>query len=183
MTKKRFDTLINPTEKELLEREPLMAFSFYLSGRNNVLLLLSDEIIDNLDNGFSISPINAEFIDKASTSMWFWTLGAYEVIRTISQAKNCFSTEFIEKINTLKKELAIVRMPSAKMEEQGKKKAVTSNRSPDGWDIDNKDLWVGSPDAPISAKLLIRLYENTMSSLTIDDIKKPHMESATYSKT
>lgn len=164
MTKKRFDTLINPTEKEMFEREPLMAFSFYLSGRNNVLLLLSDEIVDNLDNGFSTSTINGGLIDKASTSMWFWTLGAYEVIRTISQAKDCFSNEFIEKVNTLKKEWAIVRMPSAKMEEQGKKKAISSNRSPDGWDIDTKDLLVGSPENPISARLLLRLYEDTISS-------------------
>jgi len=33
MTKKRFEPLINPTEEEMFEREPLMAFSFYLSGQ------------------------------------------------------------------------------------------------------------------------------------------------------
>lgn len=154
-----------------------MAFSFYLSGRNNVLLLLSDEIIDNLDNGFIGSTIKAGFIDRASTLSWLWTLGAYEVIRTISQAKECFSDSFIEKVNSLKKQLAIVRMPNAKMEEQGKKKPVNSNRSPDGWDITNKDLLVGNPENPVSCRHLLESYEKVISSVTIKDIKKHHQES------
>jgi hypothetical protein len=181
MKNRYFEVLINPTENEMLEKEPLLAFSFYLSERNNILLLLADEIVDNLDVGFSTSPVNIELIGKASTSMWFWTLGAYEVIRTISQAKDCFSNEFIEKVNTLKKKLAIVRMPSAKMEEQGNnKKAVTSNRSPDGWDMDKKDLLVGSPHNPISARYILQLYKDTIYSLTTTDIKKHHAESSMY---
>ncbi|TKB70289.1 MAG: hypothetical protein E8D52_04395 [Nitrospira sp.] len=44
---------INPTWEQVVEREPLMAFSFYLSGRVNVLLALKDEILGHLDQGFS----------------------------------------------------------------------------------------------------------------------------------
>jgi len=110
--------------------------------------------------------------------MWFWTLGAYEIIRAISQAKDCFSDEFIQKVNPLKKQLAVVRIPNAKMEEQGKKKAVSSNRSPDGWDVDNKDLLVGSPDNPVSARLLLEAYENTILSLKLVDVKRHHTGSA-----
>lgn len=177
MKNRRFkECLENPTE-EMLTREPLMAFSFYLSGRNNVLLFLSDEIIDNLDKGFTGSTIQAELIGRASTLIWLWTLGAYEVVRTISQAKECFSDSFIEKINSLKKQLAIVRMPNAKMEEQGKKKPVNSNRSPDGWDVINKDLLVGDPEKPISGRQLLDNYDKTISSLTIKDVKKHHQES------
>ena len=178
MKNKRFkECLENPTEEEILTREPLMAFSFYLSGRNNVLLFLSDEIIDKLDSGFAGSTIQADLIDRASTLLWLWTLGAYEVVRTISQAKECFSDSFIEKVNDLKKQLAIVRMPNAKMEEQGKKKPVNSNRSPDGLDVTNKDLLVGDPENPISGRLLLDIYDKTFSSLTIEDVKKHHQES------
>jgi hypothetical protein len=46
------EVLYNPTEKEMFERDPLMAFSFYLSGRDNLLLFTLDEIIENLDNGY-----------------------------------------------------------------------------------------------------------------------------------
>ena len=179
MKDRRFiECLKNPTEEEMFTREPLMAFSFYLSGRNNVLLFLSDEIIDNLDNGFTGSTIQTGLVDRASTLLWLWTLGAYEVVRTISQAKECFSDTFIERINDLKKQLAIVRMPNAKMEEQGKKnKPVNSNRSPDGLDVEFKDLLVGSPENPKSARQLLDLYDKTLCSLTLADVKKHHIES------
>ena len=172
------ECLINPTEKQILEREPLLAFSFYLSGRNNILLHLSDEIIKKLDDGFQDGKsVNGILIGEASTSMWFWLLGAYEVVRTISQAKECFTVEFITKINDLKRQLAIVRMPSAKMEEQGKSKPVNSNRSPDGWDVESKDLLVGSPENSKSARQLIQLYDITLCSLTASDVIKRHEES------
>ena len=130
--------LVNPTEEERLLQEPLIAFSYYLSDRNNVLLSISDEIIENLDKGFTNN--HTGLIGHASTLMWFWTLGAYEVIRTMCQAKICFSESFYNKISELKNDLAKARMPSAKMEKKGKKMPVGSNRSPDGWDIPNMSI-------------------------------------------
>ena len=41
--------LVNPTWEQIVESDPLIAFSFYLSGRKNVLLLIGEEIINNLD--------------------------------------------------------------------------------------------------------------------------------------
>jgi len=174
----KLECLINPTEEQRLEREPLLAFSFYLSGRNNILLHLSDEIIKKLDDGFNDGQrVNGALIEEASTSMWFWLLGAYEVVRTISQAKECFNVEFMTKINSLKRQLAVVRMPSAKMEEQGNPKPVNSNRSPDGWDFKSKDLLVGSPENPKSARQLIKLYDEILCSLTPTEVIKKYEES------
>ena len=51
--KQRMNCLINPTEEERINREPLLLFSFYLSVKNNLLLKTLDDIIENLDNGFS----------------------------------------------------------------------------------------------------------------------------------
>ncbi len=172
--------LLNPTEEERLTREPLIAFSFYLSGRNNILLSISDEIIENLDKGFTNNPIHGGLIGHASTLMWLWTLGAYEVIRTMCQAKECFSENFYEKISELKNDLAKARMPSSKMEKKGKKIPVGSNRSPDGWDVPNKDLLVGDPEDPISGRLLLEKYDNVLYSLTIEDVKARHEH--TYNK-
>ena len=45
--------LVNPTWTQIVEREPLISFSHYLSGRVNVLRSFADEIIENLDKGFS----------------------------------------------------------------------------------------------------------------------------------
>lgn len=173
-------------EEEIIKREPLLKFSFYLSDRNNLLLRVSDEILENLDKGFASSSRKdsdaMSSIINASDSTWFWILGAYEVVRTISQAKECFSDKFIDKINELKKELAIVRMPSAKMEKKGRKEPVSSSRCADGWDIENKDLVIGDPENPKSARELIELYDKTLCSLEPDDVIKRHQDSYEINK-
>lgn len=177
--KRRFNkVLINPTEEEMFENDPLMAFSWYLSGRNNLLLSTLDEIIENIDKGFTENQINQDgLIQKASSQMWFWTLGAYEVIRTISQAKECFSDDFNAKVADLKRELSKARMPNAKMEKRGKKIPVISNRSPNGWDFKNKDLLIGDPDDFISARKLLHQYDDVMSNIMREDVLKHHEES------
>jgi hypothetical protein len=124
----------------MLERDPLLAFSFYLSGRVLVLCDLADEIVANLDQGFSAEPIHGGVIGRADTLMWFWLLGAYEVVRTMHQAKQCFSGRLAADLQDLKKHLARARMPAAKMEKPGRRAPVTSNRSPSGWDYSNRDL-------------------------------------------
>jgi len=178
MTKKRIkECLVNPTEEEILTREPLIGLSFYLSDRNNVLLSISDEIIENLDKGFSMNTIHGGPIGHASTLMWLWTLGAYEVVRTMCQAKECFSGNFYKEISGLKNDLAKARMPSSKMEKKGKKIPVNSNRSPDGWDVSNKDLLIGDPEDPISCRMMLKKYDAVMSSLTSEDVKNRHEES------
>jgi hypothetical protein len=134
------ECLLNPTHEQLLEREPLLAFSFYLSGRVLVLSDMAAEIVANLDQGFSADPINGGVIGRADTLMWFWLLGAYEVVRTMNQAKQCFSERLAADLHDLKKHLARARMPAAKMEKPGRRAPVTSNRSPSGWDYSNRDL-------------------------------------------
>jgi len=116
--------LVNPTDDQVFDREPLLVFSFYLSGRVNVLCSFANEIIENLDNGFSNQCIDGKRIERAESLMWLWILGAYEVVRTMHQAKGCFSERLIRDLGTLKKNLAVVRMPAAKMEKAGEKVAV-----------------------------------------------------------
>ena len=179
MNKRIKNCLINPSEEDLLVRDPLMAFSFYLSGRNNILLNTGDEIIELLNEGFTgKSIIKGDKIQQAETLMWFWILGAYEVIRTMCQSRQCFSTHVYRRIFSLKKDLGEVRMPASKMEKQGRQVPVSSNRSPSGWDIVHKDLLVNDPtDKPVSARALIERYDLIISSLTVKDVLKKHSES------
>jgi hypothetical protein len=97
-----FDVLENPTWDEVVDREPLLAFSFYLAGRINVLLSLADEIEENLDQGFSGSIVLADRIERSESLMWLWILGAYEVVRTMCQAKCCFSSKLQQELMLLK---------------------------------------------------------------------------------
>ncbi len=59
MTKRPREVLINPTWEEMVEREPLLAFSFYLLGRVNVLLGIADEIVEHLDQGICLRVCSA----------------------------------------------------------------------------------------------------------------------------
>jgi len=178
----RMKCLFNPTDEERLNREPLLNYSFYLSSKNILLLNTIDAIIEKLNLGFSESSTNGDFISDASILTWFWTLGAYEVVRTMSETQDCFSERINEKLNFLKQLLAKARMPSSKMEKKGKKIPVNSNRSFDHWDVKNKDLLIGDPDDYVSARNMFELYDSTLLSITINDVKKKHELSETYKK-
>ena len=153
--------LINPTWEQVVEREPLMVFSQYLSGRVNVLLALEDEILGHLDQGFSAASVDGGCVERAESLMWLWMLGAYEVVRTMCQARSCFSNRALDELVQLKKTLSVVRMPAAKMEKAGKKEPVTSNRSPTGWDVANRDLLVNDPEEP--SRSLLGQYSRSLT--------------------
>jgi hypothetical protein len=72
-------------------------------------------------------------------------------------------------------------MPAAKMEKPGKKVPVTSNRSPAGVDVSNRDLLVNDPEstADISARFILMEFNRVMSSITKNDILGHHEESYT----
>lgn len=179
-------TFFNPTQEEREKREPLLKFSFYLSERVLILIQFADEIIDNLDQGgrhqigAKGQSMDPNKFGRADSLMWLWILGAYEVARTIDQARNCFSEEFSKKIVSLKEELEVIRMPAAKMEKSRKRfgKAgvpVTSNRSGSGWDYDNKDLFVNDPeDSIISARKIIHEFDRVFCSMRAEDVLKQH---------
>ncbi len=176
MERRHAAPLVNPTWEEWTAREPLAAFSFYLSGRVNVLLGIADEVVGHLDAGFAGDVVNGAEVARASCLMWLWSLAAYEVVRTICAVPECFSQSAQDRFKILKDRLADARMPAAKMEKRGKKSPVSSNRSPDGWDLQHKDLLIGDPEASqkISARALLRTFEDTFASISADDVLKAH---------
>jgi hypothetical protein len=173
------EPLINPTWEQVVERDPLMSFSHYLSGRVHVLLALADEILEHLDQGFSEAHVDGGRVERAESLMWLWMLGAYEVVRTMCQAKACFSDNTFNELARLKKALSLVRMPAAKMEKSGKNEPVTSNRSPAGWDVAKQDLLVNDPEAKpdISARFILAEFDRVFSSMTKHDVLARHEES------
>jgi len=175
--KKKWEVLINPSWEEQVSREPLLAFSFVLSTRNNQLAIVADEILDNLDKGISKEFIDGQYVTKAGISIWLWTLGAYELVRTMCQAKACFTPECFERLQPLRKQLAKVRMPDAKMEKQGKHVPVGSNRSPWCEVVETKDLLIGDPDESYSVRKLIDEYFTTINSIKPSEIIAQHEES------
>ena len=175
----RFKTpLLNPTEEERLEREPLLAYSFYLHGRVHALMHIASEIEEALDLGFGSNLVHGGLVGRAETLMWLWILGAYEVVRTMCQSPGCFSDRACTDFKSLKRSLASVRMPAAKMELQGKNQPVSSDRSPSGWSAERKDLLVNAPDEPnVYARDLIQKFERAISELKRSDVIKHHESS------
>ncbi|WP_352296475.1 hypothetical protein [Pseudoalteromonas sp. 20-MNA-CIBAN-0454] len=153
----------------------MIAFSHYLSGRVNVLYTFADEILENLDHGFSSKRINVSHVERAESLMWLWLLGAYEVVRTMHQAKQCFSCRLVQDLTDLKKTLASVRMPAAKMEKRGKNVPVTSNRSPSGWCVKDRDVLVNDPEEnDVSARWILSEFHRVFSSITKADVLGHH---------
>ncbi len=171
-----FEVLINPTNQQSLEREPLLAFSFICSTRNNQLASVADEILELLDSGISEKINDDGKVTRAGILMWLWTLGAYEIVRTMCQANSCFSPAFMTKLRPLKDRLAKVRMPDSKMEKQGKRQPVNSNRSPWCEVPKSKDLLIGDPDEADSARQIIDEYFSIIYSLTPEDVIGNHEE-------
>ena len=93
-------------------RHLLATFSSFLSGRNQVLLSIADEVLHKLDScgpGDEALPFGPRA--RAPDLMWLWTLGAHEVTRTMCQAQGCFSANFLAAASDLKTDLERVRVP------------------------------------------------------------------------
>ena len=155
--------------------KPLEQFSRYLAGRHRVLVAIAGEIVDNLDAAQEASPERR----RASDLMWLWTLGAYEVVRTMAQAQACFSPRFYREAAALKVALERVRVPGTKMERvrydrRAPAIAIPSDRPPDLWDDGARDLGVGDPADAASARALLAAYARVLGSLTAEDVVMRH---------
>jgi hypothetical protein len=51
-----------------------------------------------------------------------------------------------------------------------------------GIQLDRSPAHIGNPDHSISARLLLKIYEKTISSLKLEEVKKYHTESTFYNK-
>jgi hypothetical protein len=152
---------------------PLWRFSPYLWGRVQILFGLQQEILQGLDEGFG-SVTNVDLVARSEASLWLWVLGAYETVRTMCQANSSFSLQALDTLQGLKRDLGKVRMPAAKMEYAGRGEPVTSYRSPAGLDAKNKDLLIGSPDAPVSGRALLARFYEVVTSLRQEDVLQAH---------
>jgi len=162
---------------EQFERDnPLWRYSPYLWGRVNVLLGIRIEILELLDRAFGAA-VELESLSRAEELAWLWVLGAYEVVRTMSQSKASFSPRLQTELLALKRQLGIVRMPTAKMELPGKRIPVTSSRSPVGIDAENRDILLGAPDHEISGRKLLASFYAVMSTIAPQDVHHTHEES------
>lgn len=104
-------------DKEFVKKQPLVLFSVYTDIQKDCLLIIGDEIIKLMKK---FSPNKAEgYLPKTYGLVWLWILGAYEVIRVMSDNLDCFNPKKQDKIGKMKSILAKIRIPFAKQEMRG----------------------------------------------------------------
>src|SRR5258706_8916923 len=111
------------TIDQLYRENPLLEFSVYTHMQVEITRRLGSEVLDTLD--MAIAPPAVEgattttdgaALNRAYAQFWLWVLAAYEVVRTMSQARGCFSVPLAGRLLEFKRHIAGLRIPFAKQE-------------------------------------------------------------------
>jgi hypothetical protein len=158
---------------------PLYDFSAYTGLQVEILNRTESDIIDMLENMYK----DANTINNVYSLFWLWTLGAYEVVRTMTQAKSSFSATVHEKLLNYKRKISKIRIPFAKQEYQGKKgRPISNEASISGMDTAKGDMFFRVEGTEYSVRSLMEEFRTLMSSIKRSDIIHKHQESYKQSK-
>lgn len=157
---------------EYLAARPLMNFSYYTNMQVEILNKMESTIADMFANRK-----DAYVINDIYGSFWLWTLGAYEVVRTMSQAESCFSSVVYDQLLAFKRKLAKIRMPFAKQEYKGRKKPIFNESSISGMDTKKGDMTFTIESVTYSTKTMMEEFRSLMASIKSEDILQRHPES------
>ena len=159
--------------EKMLNANPLMAFSGYTHIQVQELRRLGSEIIAYLDKIFLADGIDCRDINRYYGLFWLWVLGAYEVTRTMCQAKSNFSEELNKKLFSFKKNIALLRIPFAKLEYPGEHGNLIQNEaSIIAHDREDKDFHFEVTGTRISVRVLINYFEELFSNIKRNEILK-----------
>lgn len=164
---------------ELVNQNPLMRFSIYTDLQVKTVRALGRQIVERLDAAIA-DAVDAPKIQEASGLFWLWTLGSYEIVRTMVQAKVCFPPTFHAELVHFKRELARARIPFAKQELRRKKGKralpVSSELSITGVNKQAKDLSYNIEQNEVSIRRLIIEFERIFTSATPADVISDHRD-------
>ncbi len=163
---------------KMLSENPLVAFSVYTHSQVQTIRGLRGEITDVLDKSMTAGTLDAEGFQRVYALFWLWVLGAYEVTRTMVQAKSCFPEPLVEKIILFRKRISLLRMPFAKQEYPGNNKApIQAEASVYGVDTSNMDFTFKVKGNVLSVRELLNEFESIFTSISIEDIHCDHRQS------
>ena len=157
----------------MFRRSPLMAFSPLTQLQIQCLEEVAIEIEDLLAESM-LDPENANgnLINRSYSRMWLWLLGAYEVLRTMAEAKQCFSIQFHARLLDEKRHFAEIRMPLAKQEYRGKKDSAWRDGFLIGINPQTRDSLFAINGIEYSAQDLITRFRTFIGSVQPADVIK-----------
>ena len=157
------------------ERSPLALFSAYTYVQAQILEAQRNRVLDELDQAFpGGSDVYSPSLNSAYGNFWLWTLGAYEVARTMAQHHSCFSKPYADKLTQAKRRLAVYRVPFAKQELQGKAGSnLVAEASIGTIDVVKRDFAfvVGAERYWVRAEM--GAFAELLSSATLQEILRP----------
>ena len=163
--------------ERLYQEHPLTRVSVYSEIQVQIVRNLGEEILACLDASVSNGTVDASGLNRAYGRFWLWCLGAYEIVRTMSQAKVCFSGALAVKIAAFKKRVSPLRIAFAKQELQGKRKPIEAGASIQGVDAPRKDMTYEVRGTILSARDLIAEFDALVGGITEADVLHDHRSS------
>lgn len=160
----------------MVAADSLDKFSVYSSMQVKKVNAVGDEILAHLPDVWRV----AGTMNAVYGSFWLWTLGAYEILRTMVQARDCFSDVTQRKLKRLRDELRTIRVPFAKQEMPGRPVPIAAEASIAGFGPDQDDLIFIVGTLRISAKAIIWAFRETMSGIHLEDVLKDHRQSIAF---
>ena len=163
--------------EEMYQREPLLHYSVYTQVQVAALKTLGSGIRQVLDDAFAVDGVvDAAVFREAYPSFWLWTLGAYEIIRTMVEegGRGCFSDELFARLEEFKRRIERLRIPFAKQELKGEKTPVRGELSVAGFSHEMRNLMFTVQGADYWMRELITQFDTLFDSIALADILADH---------
>jgi hypothetical protein len=176
----------DPIIEDMLNKNPHVVFSIYTDVQSRTIRQLGRDIVTCLEDGITTDDgsgkgtvCGGEVMNRGYGQFWLWVLGAYEIVRTMCQAEQCFSPALATELKALKRQLSVIRMPFAKQELRGKFVPVHGEPSVYGIGHSPPDLRFEVEGEVISVQELIGEFDRVFGGITRTDILADHR--TTYS--
>lgn len=156
---------------EVWKRTPLARFSVYSHIQAQAVQSLSTELIHHLDCSITEGKVDGQGFQRIYGLFWLWVLVAYEITRTMSEYKKCFSGRLNDEVSSFKRSISVLRIPFAKQQFQGRdRRPISGEASVYGFDLEKKDLSFEIEGTVVWLRSLLAEFEHLMQSIEPADV-------------
>lgn len=167
---------VSAATNNALNAAPLLRFSIYTEIEKRAVIKAGHEVLESLDRGRNQDGVlDGAHIEDAYGRFFLWLCAAFEIGRTMREAKNCFSPRIGREIIQLMIPLEELRIPFAKQQMPAKGKvgrdvAIQAECSIGGFGTSEPDLQFQVNTSILSARALIEAFENVFTSIESADV-------------
>ena len=160
------------------DESPLLRFSVYTELQAQIILKLGEKIDVLVKASFlKEKNINGKYISQAHGNFWLWILGAFEILRTMADAKSCWSEAKYSEIKKLKIKISKIRGPFAKqtLNEKGLP-VVNAELSIVIFNTEKCDFGYKIGETVFLQRELIEEFRQLIKSFKTEDVIRDHRE-------